>query len=89
MDEHVILGKPEIKIEHKSVEASLFGISFEQFLKDNELNFSFSADSALKNVQLILPVELGLSWKSYVIAPGVMYNGNRFIVSPQPYCHTS
>ena len=45
MDEHVILGKPEIKIEHKSVEASLFGISFEQFLKDNELNFSFSADS--------------------------------------------
>lgn len=85
MDEHMILGKPEIKIENKSAEASLFGISFEQIQKDNELNFSFSAESALKNVQLILPVELGLSWKSYVIAPGAMYNGNRFIVSPQPY----
>lgn len=27
-----------------------------------------------------------LDWSSYIIAPGAMYNGNRFIVSPQPYC---
>jgi len=40
---------------------------------------------ALRGVQLVLPLELGLGWKSYVIAPGVIYNGNRFVVSPQPY----
>ncbi len=38
------------------------------------------------NVQIIIPVELDLSWQSYVIAPGAMYDGNRFLVSPQPYC---
>lgn len=38
------------------------------------------------DVQFILPLALDLSWQSYVIAPGALYNGNRFIVSPQPYC---
>jgi hypothetical protein len=50
-----------------------------------ELAFTLESDRELRNVQLIHALELGLSWKSYVIAPGVMYNGNRFIVSPQPY----
>ena len=40
---------------------------------------------ALRGVQLVLPLELGLGWKSYVIAPGAIYNGNRFVVSPQRY----
>ncbi len=49
------------------------------------LNVKVASSVPRQGVQLVLPVELGLSWKSYVIAPGAMYNGNRFIVSPQPY----
>ncbi len=85
VDKRVILGKPEITIANEVVEQSLSGIRFEHVQKDKELKFSFSSEAKLKNVQFILPVNLELSWKSYVIAPGAMYNGNRFIVSPQPY----
>lgn len=56
--------------------------------EDGAWKFSFSLKSSetFKNVQLVQPFEIGLDWKSYVIAPGVMYNGNRFIVSRQSYC---
>jgi hypothetical protein len=43
-------------------------------------------DRRRQGVQISLPFDLDLGWQSYVIAPGNMYNGNRFIVSPQPYC---
>lgn len=46
-----------------------------------ELNSSV----ALSDVQLVQPVLLGVDWRSYVIAPGAIYNGNRYLVSPQPY----
>ena len=50
-----------------------------------DIDFTLKSDCELRNVQLVQALELELSWKSYVIAPGAMYNGNRFIVSPQPY----
>lgn len=46
-----------------------------------ELNSSVT----LSDVQLVQPVMLGVDWRSYVIAPGAIYNGNRYLVSPQPY----
>jgi hypothetical protein len=59
-----------------------------QLVHDSEgadMAFTIQSDCKLSNVQLVQALELGLSWRSYVIAPGAMYNGNRFIVSPQPY----
>ena len=50
-----------------------------------EIEISISSDRTFRDVQLILPLAFDLPWKSYVIAPGAMYNGNRFVVSPQPY----
>ncbi len=56
--------------------------------KDDTRSFIIKVESSSsrQNVQLIQSLELDLSYKSYVIAPGAIYNGNRFIVSPQPYC---
>lgn len=51
-----------------------------------EVTLTIQSDKKRCDVQLILPLALDLSWQSYVIAPGALYNGNRFIVSPQPYC---
>jgi hypothetical protein len=45
----------------------------------------FTSATALKNIQLVQEVRLEVDWRSYVIAPGAMYQGNRFVVSPQPY----
>jgi hypothetical protein len=50
------------------------------------LTATFSAASPRRGVQAVLPLLLDLDWRSYVIAPGAMYSGNRFLVSPQPYC---
>jgi hypothetical protein len=50
------------------------------------LTATVMSDSPRRGVQVVLPLLLDLDWRSYVIAPGAMYNGNRFIVSPQPYC---
>lgn len=50
------------------------------------LGVRISSDSPRRGVQLILPIALDLDWRSYVIAPGTLYDGNRFLVSPQPYC---
>ena len=50
------------------------------------LTATVSAASPRRGVQVVLPLLLDLDWRSYVIAPGAMYDGNRFIVSPQPYC---
>lgn len=82
----VVFGKPQIKRKNQATNSSLCGIKFEYTQKDTEFAFSFSAESALKNIQLMLPVKLDLDWKSYVIAPGAIYNGNRFLISPQSYC---
>lgn len=50
--------------------------------------FTFTAGSttALRNIQIVQPVHLDLDPSSYVIAPGAMYDGNRMLVSHQPYC---
>jgi hypothetical protein len=63
--------------------------SWGQIVRDSEgadMAFTLKSACELRNVQLVQALELELSWKSYVIAPGVMYNSNRFLVSPQPYC---
>ena len=44
------------------------------------------ATSAVREVALTQAVELELPWSSYVIAPGAVYDGNRFVVISQPYC---
>lgn len=46
---------------------------------------TFESHVTLPNVQFVQPVPVETDWRSYVIAPGVLYNGNRYIVSPQPY----
>ncbi len=50
------------------------------------VNATVSTTTPRRGVQVILPFDLAMDWQSYIIAPGAMYNGNRFIVSPQPYC---
>ncbi len=50
------------------------------------LAVTVSSDTVRRGVQIILPIEFDLDWQSYVIAPGALYDGNRFLVSPQPYC---
>lgn len=45
-----------------------------------------TASTTLTNIQWVQALWLELDWRSYVIAPGAMYQGNRFVVSPQPYC---
>ena len=40
----------------------------------------------LPGVALRQTIELDLPCSSYVLAPGVLYAGNRFLCSPQPYC---
>lgn len=45
-----------------------------------------TSDTLWRGVQVILPLELAPNWRSYVIAPGAMYNENRFLLSPPPYC---
>ncbi len=56
-------------------------------LTDNgvELEWTVAASRAFENISLQQTVEFDLPWTSYVIAPGVLYAGNRFLVSPQPY----
>lgn len=50
------------------------------------LTLHIESSTMRRDAQFILPLALDLSWQSYVIAPGALYNGNRFVVSPQPYC---
>jgi hypothetical protein len=45
-----------------------------------------TSTAPLKNIQLVQEIRLELDWRSYVIAPGAIYQGNRFLVSAQPYC---
>ena len=45
------------------------------------LTSTLTADAPRYGVQAVLPLELDLDWQSYTIAPGALYNGNRFIVS--------
>jgi hypothetical protein len=45
-----------------------------------------TSTTVVTNVQVVQEIKLDLDWRSYVIAPGVIYEGNRFVVSPQPYC---
>lgn len=41
---------------------------------------------SIKSVSVSQSFSLNLRSESYVIAPGVVYDGNRFLVSKQPYC---
>jgi hypothetical protein len=50
------------------------------------LAMTVASNTARRGVQIILPIEFDLDWQGYAIAPGALYNGNRFLVSPQPYC---
>jgi hypothetical protein len=45
----------------------------------------FESPRKIENVQCVQSVQLEADWRSYVIAPGAIYQGNRFVVSPQPY----
>ncbi|MEN8255250.1 MAG: hypothetical protein ABFR33_07250 [Verrucomicrobiota bacterium] len=69
-------------------EADGVAVNVSQAVKPEEtlLSATITSDRRREGVQITLPLELDLDWKSYVVAPGAMYNGNRFIVSPQPYC---
>ena len=60
-------------------------VSFSRDGEATDATVEFSSATHLKNVQLVQRVSLDQDWRSYVIAPGAMYNGNRFVVSPQPY----
>ena len=59
---------------------------FQKHKDSGDFILSVDASTPVRNVQVIQPFEFNLDWRSYIIAPGAMYNGNRFIVSPQPYC---
>ena len=53
--------------------------------QDREVFIEVSSKRRVVDLQLVQSIELDLDWRSYVVAPGAMYSGNRFIVSPQPY----
>jgi hypothetical protein len=50
------------------------------------VNLKVAAAVLREQISVKQEVRVDLPWTSYVIAPGVMYDGNRFLVSPQPYC---
>lgn len=51
-----------------------------------EMCLTFEASETQTQVAPGQTIDLDLPYSSYVIAPGALYNGNRFLVSPQPYC---
>ena len=50
------------------------------------LDMRAEAAADFHGISLRQSVDFSLPSSSYVIAPGVVYDGNRFLVSPQPYC---
>ena len=50
-----------------------------------DVSWQAKTTRTLPQISLRQTVELDLPWTSYVIAPGAVYNGNRFLVSAQPY----
>ena len=52
----------------------------------HSVTWTASTERALSGVALRQTIELDLPSTSYVLAPGVLYAGNRFLCSPQPYC---
>ncbi len=79
-------GTPIIRQGEKLLDAEHSGIQFKLNVNKNELSFSIISESDIDDVQISFPLAIDASWKSYVIAPGAIYNGNRFLVSPQLYC---
>ena len=51
-----------------------------------DVEVTVAATAVRERISIQQDVQLDLPWTSYVLAPGVMYNGNRFLVSTQPYC---
>lgn len=51
-----------------------------------EIDLIFEACDTVTHTAPGQVIEIDLPYLSYVIAPGALYNGNRFLVSPQPYC---
>jgi hypothetical protein len=50
------------------------------------VNLQVAAAVLRERISVKQEVRVDLPWTSYIIAPGVMYSGNRFLVSSQPYC---
>jgi hypothetical protein len=50
------------------------------------ITWTASTTQTLPGVSLRQSINLDLPSTSYVLAPGVIYAGNRFLCSPQPYC---
>ena len=89
------LGAPEFGriVEKKLIARPLdekSGLKFQlsQSVGTDATTVSICIESEREHQQISLQQSFlfDLPWTSYVIAPGVMYNGNRFLVSPQPYC---
>ena len=59
-----------------------------QHIETGALILDMRAEAAadFHGISLRQSVDFSLPSSSYVIAPGVVYDGNRFLVSPQPYC---
>ena len=51
-----------------------------------EMRLSVGAVEAVRDLALTQEIQIDLPWSSYVIAPGAVYDGNRFLVLPQAYC---
>ncbi len=51
-----------------------------------EMRLSVGAVEAVRDLALTQEIQIDLPWTSYVIAPGAVYDGNRFLVLPQAYC---
>ncbi len=95
-----VLGIPVLRSDEATMELlptgdkplsfSANGMLLEGNIKHEEsnanLSFEISVDREMHKVQTSMPILLDMDWQSYVVVPGVMYNGNRFLVSPQPYC---
>ena len=80
------LSKPVIRQCGRLLDADAAGVGCELNADGDGVSFSIISESDMDDVQISFSIVLDAGWKSYVITPGTMYNGNRFLVSPQPYC---
>jgi hypothetical protein len=69
-------------------EASGLTMKRSQRIETGALILDMRAEAAadFHGISLRQSVDFSLPSSSYVVAPGAVYDGNRFLVSPQPYC---
>jgi N-acylglucosamine 2-epimerase (GlcNAc 2-epimerase) len=60
-------------------------VTLQRFADEENYNVELQSSVTLSDVQLVQPILVGVDWRSYVIAPGAIYNGNRYLASPQAY----